>query len=105
MAAKRCTIKPLVNCITVILKRFQTQIANYNASSKSYSNINSFWIVHNKEPVITAMDNVITKNKARQISTYVFSTIYTKIPHDKLKQVMNELTDFCFKVCVPIVNC
>ena len=42
------------------------------------------------------MDNLNAKNKARQISTYDFSTLYTKIPHDKLKQVMNELTDFCF---------
>ena len=88
VAAKRCTIKPLAKCITAILKRFQTQ---------SYSNINSFWVVQNKEPVISAMDNLNIKNKARQISTYDFSTLYTKIPHDKLKQVMNELTDFCLK--------
>ena len=59
VAAKRCTIKPLAKCITAILKRFQTQIANYNASSKSYSNINSFWVVQNKEPVILQWINLI----------------------------------------------
>ena len=45
------------------------------------------------------MDNLNIKNKARQISTYDFSTLYTKIPLDKLKQVMDELTYFCFKGC------
>ena len=99
VAAKCCTIKPLAKCITAILKRFQTQISNYCASSKSFTHINSFWVVQNKQPVISAMDNLNLKNKAKRISTYDFSTLYTKIPHDKLKQVMNELTDFCFKGC------
>ena len=72
MAAKRCTIKPLAKCITAILKRFQTQIANYDAKSKSYSNINSFWFVQNKEPVILGMDNLNTKNKARQFPLMTF---------------------------------
>ena len=31
--------------------------------------------------------------------TFDFSTLYTKIPHDKLKEVLHELTDFCFKGC------
>ena len=43
------------------------------------------------------MNNLNLKNKAKGISTYDFSTLYTKIPRDKLKQVMNELTNFCFK--------
>ena len=31
------------------------------------------------------------------MSTFDFSTLYTKIPHDKLINVLNELTDFCFR--------
>ena len=30
------------------------------------------------------------------ISTFDFSTLYTKIPHDKLLFVLNNLIDFCF---------
>ena len=29
------------------------------------------------------------------VAAYI-STLYTKIPHDKLLKVLNELTDFCF---------
>ena len=31
------------------------------------------------------------------MSTFDFSTLYTKIPHDKLLFVLNEITDFAFK--------
>ena len=31
------------------------------------------------------------------MSTFAFSTFYTKIPHDKLLYVLNEITDFAFK--------
>ena len=31
------------------------------------------------------------------MSTFDFSVLYTKIPHDKLLYVLNEITDFAFK--------
>ena len=31
------------------------------------------------------------------MSTFDFSTLYIKIPHDKLLHVLNEITDFAFK--------
>ena len=31
------------------------------------------------------------------MSTLDFSTLYTKIPHDKLLFILNEITDFAFK--------
>ena len=30
------------------------------------------------------------------MTTFDFSTLYTKIPHDKLSYVLNTLIDFCF---------
>ena len=31
------------------------------------------------------------------MSTFDFSTLYTKIPHEKLLEVMNSITEFCFQ--------
>ena len=31
------------------------------------------------------------------MSTFNFSMVYTKIPHDKLLYVLNEITEFAFK--------
>ena len=43
------------------------------------------------------MKKLSCRGRARSISTLDFSTLYTKIPHDKLIFVLNELVDFCFK--------
>ena len=36
------------------------------------------------------------KKKAREISTFDFSTLYTKLPHDDLIRVLHEMIDFAF---------
>ena len=42
--------------------------------------------------------NKLNNHKAvRSMSTFNFLTLYTKIPHDKLLYVLNEITDFAFK--------
>ena len=37
------------------------------------------------------------KKNAKQISTFDFSTLYTKIPHNKLLDILYEVVDFVFK--------
>ena len=42
------------------------------------------------------------------MSTFDFATSYTKIPHDQLLHVLNEITDFAFKDgtrdCITVYN-
>ena len=42
------------------------------------------------------------------MATLDFSTLYTKIPHNKLLYILNEITDFAFKGgtrdCVTVIN-
>ena len=38
-----------------------------------------------------------SRNKALSIATYKFSTLYTNTSQSKLKSVMRELINFCFK--------
>ena len=63
------------------------------------SYIKNFWVVKNKDPVIEGLNYLSNKDKAKSIATYDFSTLYTKIPHNKLLSVLNEITDFCFSGC------
>ena len=65
--------------------------------SKFYANINCFWIVKNSFPVIEKLDKVDKRKGAKCISTYDFSTLYTKIEHSSLIEVLNSLVDFVFK--------
>ena len=56
-------------------------------------------MVKNKDPVIEGLNYLSNKDKAKSIATYDFSTLYTKIPHNKLLSVLNEITDVCFYGC------
>ncbi len=57
----------------------------------------TFWVIQNNEHVIKAIKKLNKRNSLRSMSTFDFSTVYTKIPHEKLLDVLNEITDFCFQ--------
>ena len=97
IAAPKCSIKILSKAITKIFRTFYHQIEHYNKKSSYYSSVKSFWVIQNNEEVIKNIKKINKRKSARTISTFDFSTLYTKIPHDKLIDVMNELVDFCFQ--------
>ena len=99
VAASLCSRKPLAKALTSIFKLFYKQIENYNKKVHFFSGIKPFWVIQDKQPVIKAIRNLNKHKVAKSVMTFDFSTRYTKIPHDKLKDVMNELVDFCFKGC------
>ena len=59
--------------------------------------MNTFWITQSIKPVIDAIRKLNKRNKAVSIATFDFSTLYTKIPHQKLISVLHSIIDFCFK--------
>ena len=97
VAAPSCSIKPLSKAVTSVFKLFFQQIESYNKKLQFFSGINSFWVIQNNKPVVRNIKKLNSRNKAHTVSTFDFSTLYTKIPHDKLVSVMDELIDFCFR--------
>ena len=83
--------------ITSIFKLFYQLISAYHEKSRFFSGINSFWVIQNNEPVINSIKKMNKRSSARSISTFDFSTLYTKIPHDKLLDVIDNIIDFAFK--------
>ena len=57
---------------------------------------NSFWVVQSNKPVLKAINKLNKRNKAKSITTFDFSMLYTKLPHNKLLKVLHKLIDFCF---------
>ena len=43
-----------------------------------------------------AMNRLNKRRNATSVSTFDFSTLYTKLRHNKLLMVLNSLIDFCF---------
>ena len=62
-----------------------------------FSGVKSFWSVQNNQPVTDSIKTLNSRNKALSIAAYNFSILFTNIPHNKLKNLMRELIDFCFK--------
>ena len=96
IGSSKSSIKPLSKAITSAFRLFYRQIENYNDKLRFYTGVNTFWVVQNNKPVIDAMKKLNARNKAKSISTFDFSTLYTKLPHNKLLHVLNKLIDFCY---------
>ena len=67
-----------------------------------------FWVLQNKKPVIYAMNRLNKRDKASSVPMFDFSTLYTKLTHNKLLMVLNSLIDFCFdggeNKCITVTN-
>ena len=97
VASSKCSTKPLSKNISYIFKLILEQVQNFHLKSKFYGNINCFWVVKNSFPVIEKLDKINKRKGAKCVSTYDFSTLYTKIEHSSLIEVLNNLVDFAFK--------
>ena len=97
IASKRCTTKILSKHVSSIFSLFQKQIDTYHKKSHYYSGIKSYWIVQNRDPILHAINKSCTHRSAKCLSSFDFSTLYTKIPHNKLIDVLNKIIDFAFK--------
>ena len=73
------------------------QIKSYHKKSHYFSGIKTFWVIDNNANVINSLKSLGKKKRAKEVSTFDFSTLYTKIPHKKLLQVLTEIVEFCFK--------
>ena len=97
IASSTCSTKPLSKITSSIFKHIFNQVRNFHKKSYFYKNYNRFWVIENSAPVIEKMTQINAKRNAKDISTYDFSTLYTKLPHDDLIQNLNEIVDFAFE--------
>ena len=96
IASPECSIKPLSKAMASIFRLLQSQIESYNLKCKFFSGVKTFWVISNNIPITETIKNLNKRGLSKFIYTYDFSTLYTKIPHDKLLFVLNSLVDFCF---------
>ena len=73
--------------------------ASYYCSTNPLSDTicKKFWVVQNSFPIGTKLNKINVRKKAKSISTFDFSTLYTIILHKLLLKVLSEITNFVFK--------
>ncbi len=96
VASSSCSTKPLSQLSSSIYKHIFNQVHNFHEKSSFYKNYNRFWVIENSAPIIDKLSKINDRKKARDISTYDFSTLYTKLPHDDLVNNLNNIVDFAF---------
>ena len=96
IASAQCSTKPLSKVVSKLFKHICNQIRNFHNKCTFYKNYNKFWIIQNSFPILEKLDEINQKKNAREISTFDFSTLYTKLPHDDLIRVLHEMVDFAF---------
>ena len=85
-ASNSCTTKPLSNIITKCLKLITLQHKKLCKAIYKYTQVNRMWIVDNSKDVLETIDVFNDSKKIKNINTYDFSTLYTNIPHQDLKE-------------------
>ena len=94
-ASHSCTTKPASALITKCLKLIQKAHKTYCDRIKAYTGFNFMWIIDNSLEVHKLLTS--SKNsKPKNIITYDFSTLYTSIPHEKLKEQIKLLIHKAF---------
>ena len=53
--------------------------------------------MQNKPLLLKSINKINKRKNAKQISMFDFSMLYTKIPHDKLPDILYKVVDFVFK--------
>ena len=97
IAGKKCINKQLSKHVTSAFKLCYSQIDAYHKETYYFSGTKTFWVIQNNSLPLECIKKMNKRKNAKQISTFNFSTLYTKIPPDKLLDILYKVVDFVFK--------
>jgi hypothetical protein len=91
----KCSTKPLSKLLTCILSAVKTGLQSYCNTSYSRSGVNQMWILKNYKDMLEYIQSR-SLSSCNITKKFDFSTLYTTIPHSKLKDKLRELVPLCF---------
>ena len=97
LASHYCGMNPLSHTISKIFKIVFNTVESFHNKMSFYLDCKKFWVVQNSFPITTKLNKTNAKKKAKSVSTFDFSTLYTTIPQKLLIKVLSEVINFVFK--------
>ena len=82
--SSKCSTKPLSILLTKLLSHIKQGLPKYCETSYSRSGVNQMWILKNSKELLEHLQSP-NFNHITSIKSFDFSTLYTTIPHQKLK--------------------
>ena len=82
--SSKCSTKPLSILLTKLLTHIKQGLQKYCETAYSRSGVNQMWILKNSKELLEPLQSP-NFNHITSIKSFDFSTLYTTIPHQKLK--------------------
>ena len=95
-SGRGCSIQPLSINIGYCLKAILKIICNNSKYFLKKHGINKCFVVDNRDPVTAFMKVSNQINNVHTVSTFDFKTLYTSIPHNKLKRMISNVVQSAF---------
>ncbi len=97
IASRKCATKIAAKKLTKILKLVLNTHFRYCEKIKWYTGVNRMWVSKGTADVLEQIEKINKRKKARNLSTFDFSTLYTKIDLEDLKDKLKWCIDKAFK--------
>ena len=94
---RQSIMKPLAKKMVSILSLVMNTLKRYCDKIQYFTGINHYWIANSNAEVLEDIRQVNARRNARNIACFDFSTLYTKIPLEDLKQKLKEIVEKAFK--------
>ena len=88
--------KPLSQILTRILTAVEEGLQKYCNTAYARGGVNQMWILQNSKEPLEHLKAKPLVHSVNSIKSVDFSTLYTTIPHEKLKSNFKEIINHCF---------
>lgn len=85
-SGRGCSTQPLSIQVGYCLKTILKIVRNNAKFHRKKNKVNKCFVIDNRDPITAFIKKSNQNNTIHSVSTYDFKTLYTSIPHDKLKQ-------------------
>ena len=92
-----CSLQQLSKQLSICLKSMLHSAKNYSKYHNKFHNRNDFYIIDDHTPVINFIAANNPQSGRKSISTFDFSTLYTSIPHQQLKDNLCKFVNKVFE--------
>ena len=89
-----CTTTELSKSLTSCLTAIKAKVIKYCETVYERSWENMFWPIKNSGEVLSKLKDIVYQ--ATSLSTYDFSTLYTTLPHNLIKEKLFDLIEWTF---------
>ena len=97
IASRRSVTKQPSKKLTKILQLIKKITKRYCEKIFLFTGINHYWVSDGTEQILKDIDRLNNRKRARNIESFDFSTLYTKIPQEDLKKKLKEIVNRAFK--------